>query len=122
MLKRVEVLTGGASSVYGADAVAGVVNFILDTDFTGFRIDANYGFFNHNNRDKFLPPFIEARGFPHPKGNTADGANFDATVGFGADFADDKGHFMAYGGYRKIKPVIQGKRDYSACTLQNGGT
>ena len=37
MVKRVDVLTGGASSVYGADAVAGVVNFVLDTDFEGVR-------------------------------------------------------------------------------------
>src|SRR5262249_26090926 len=40
IVKRVDVLTGGASSVYGADAVAGVVNFIMDTNFTGLRIDA----------------------------------------------------------------------------------
>ena len=40
LIKRVDVLTGGASSVYGADAVAGVVNFIMDTTFTGLRIDA----------------------------------------------------------------------------------
>src|SRR5438874_9946446 len=39
LVKRVDVLTGGASSVYGADAVAGVVNFIMDTNFTGLRID-----------------------------------------------------------------------------------
>ena len=37
LLKRVEVLTGGASSVYGSDAVAGVVNFILDDEFVGFK-------------------------------------------------------------------------------------
>ncbi len=40
LIKRVDVLTGGASSVYGADAVAGVVNFIMDTTFRGLRIDA----------------------------------------------------------------------------------
>src|SRR5437762_13881687 len=40
LVKRVDVLTGGASSVYGADAVAGVVNFIMDTNFSGLRIDA----------------------------------------------------------------------------------
>ncbi len=40
LVKRVEVLTGGASSIYGSDAVAGVVNFVMDRDFTGFRIDA----------------------------------------------------------------------------------
>ena len=39
LIKRVDMLTGGASSVYGADAVAGVVNFIMDTNFAGFRID-----------------------------------------------------------------------------------
>ena len=43
MVKRVEVLTGGASSVYGADAVAGVVNFIIDTDFSGLRLDGQIG-------------------------------------------------------------------------------
>ena len=37
LVKRVDILTGGASSAYGADAVAGVVNFVLDTEFEGFR-------------------------------------------------------------------------------------
>ena len=44
LIKRVDVLTGGASSVYGADAVAGVVNFIMDTGFTGVRFDGQYSF------------------------------------------------------------------------------
>ncbi|HWJ39186.1 MAG TPA: TonB-dependent receptor plug domain-containing protein, partial [Sphingomicrobium sp.] len=39
VVKRIDVLTGGASSTYGADAVAGVVNFILDSSFTGVRFD-----------------------------------------------------------------------------------
>ena len=42
IVKRAEVLTGGASSTYGADAVAGVVNFIMDTEFTGVRFDGQY--------------------------------------------------------------------------------
>src|SRR5690606_38319027 len=42
-LERVETITGGASSVYGADAIAGVVNFVLKRDFEGFEIDAQYG-------------------------------------------------------------------------------
>jgi len=49
IVKRAEVLTGGASSTYGADAVAGVVNFIMDTEFTGIRFDGQYSFYNHNN-------------------------------------------------------------------------
>ena len=51
LIKRAEVLTGGASSVYGADAVAGVVNFIMDTEFTGIRFDGQYSFYQHNNDD-----------------------------------------------------------------------
>src|SRR5580693_1392554 len=43
LIERVDVLTGGASSVYGADAVAGVVNFIMNEHFDGFRVDANVG-------------------------------------------------------------------------------
>jgi iron complex outermembrane recepter protein len=123
MVKRVDVLTGGASATYGADAVAGVVNFIMDTDFQGFRIDANYSFYQHNNRNKVLPPLLDARaasspGFSYPRGSVADGGNFDATISFGSSFDDGNGRFMAYAGYRKVNPVLQARRDYSACNLQ----
>jgi iron complex outermembrane recepter protein len=43
LVKTVESVTGGATAAYGTDAVSGVVNFILDTDFTGFRVDAQGG-------------------------------------------------------------------------------
>jgi iron complex outermembrane receptor protein len=43
LVKRVDVVTGGASAVYGSDAVSGVVNFILDKDFKGFKVNANSG-------------------------------------------------------------------------------
>jgi iron complex outermembrane receptor protein len=43
LVSRVDVVTGGASAVYGSDAVAGVVNFILDTKFTGFKYNVNAG-------------------------------------------------------------------------------
>jgi outer membrane receptor protein involved in Fe transport len=126
LVKRVEVLTGGASATYGADAVAGVVNFIMDTDFTGFRIDANYGLFQHNNRNKITPPLLDARarsftGYNYPKGSVADGGQYDLTASFGGKFDDDRGHFMAYAGYRKADPVLQSNRDYSACTIQTTG-
>ncbi len=42
-LERVETITGGASSVYGADAIAGVVNFVLKRDFEGIQVDAQFG-------------------------------------------------------------------------------
>ena len=49
MVERVEVLTGGASAVYGSDAIGGVVNFILKKVFEGVQFDATYGFYQHNN-------------------------------------------------------------------------
>ncbi len=125
MVKRVDVLTGGASATYGADAVAGVVNFVMDTDFEGFRIDANYGFYQHSNRNKITPALLDARtdagipGYSYPTGSVTDGGQFDATVSFGTKFGDGRGHAMAYFGYRKVDPVLQYNRDYSACTIQN---
>ena len=123
LVKRIDVLTGGASATYGADAVAGVVNFIMDTDFEGFRLDGNYSFYNHSNRNKITPPLLDARaasfsGFSYPKGTTNDGADYDLTASFGGKFNDDRGHFMAYVGYRKANAVLQSNRDYSACTVQ----
>ena len=125
MVKRVDVLTGGASATYGADAVAGVVNFVMDTDFEGFRIDGNYGFYQHNNRNKITPSLLDKRaaagfsGYAYPKGSVTDGGQFDGTVSFGTKFDDGRGHAMAYFGYRKADPVLQSNRDYSACTIQN---
>ncbi|MDR3527416.1 MAG: TonB-dependent receptor [Rhizomicrobium sp.] len=43
LMAHVDVVTGGASAVYGSDAVTGVVNFVLDKKFTGFKVDANAG-------------------------------------------------------------------------------
>jgi iron complex outermembrane receptor protein len=127
LIKRVEVLTGGASSVYGADAVAGVVNFIIDTNFTGIRFDGQYSFYQHDNRNigvgggKTVRDILNARGFPFPTGSTTDGNTFDGTVSIGAAFDDNRGHAVAYFGYRKVNAILQGKRDYSSCVLQNTG-
>ena len=43
LIQRVEVVTGGASAVYGSDAVTGVINFIIDKDFTGVKFDSQVG-------------------------------------------------------------------------------
>ncbi len=51
LVKRVDVLTGGASSVYGADAVSGVVNFVLDKDFEGVRGGVQISSYQHNNNN-----------------------------------------------------------------------
>jgi outer membrane receptor protein involved in Fe transport len=134
IIRRAEVLTGGASSVYGADAVAGVVNFIMDTSFEGVRFDGNYSIWQHNQDNpsvsggRNMSDIILARqavagadAFPLPTGSTTDGRAFDGTVTVGAGFDDGRGHAVAYFGYRNVKPVLQADRDYSACVLQNTG-
>jgi len=51
LVERIEVLTGGASATYGSDAVAGVVNFIMKHDLEGVRIDAQFGFAQHDQQN-----------------------------------------------------------------------
>ena len=52
LVNRVDVVTGGASAAYGSDAVAGVINFVLDTQFTGWKLNASYGESIHlDNKD-----------------------------------------------------------------------
>ncbi|HEX7081541.1 MAG TPA: TonB-dependent receptor [Gammaproteobacteria bacterium] len=53
LLQRVETVTGGASAAYGTDAVAGVVNFILDTDFTGLETHLQGGVTSRNDHDSY---------------------------------------------------------------------
>jgi iron complex outermembrane recepter protein len=118
LIKRVDVLTGGASAVYGADAVAGVINFIMDTTFTGFRIDGEASVFQHNNNtDKGVLAANAARGFLPPHGNVVNGGAQDAAAMFGAAFDDGRGHVVAYATYRTQDAILQSTRDYSFCTL-----
>ena len=120
LIKRVDVLTGGASSVYGADAVAGVINFILDTTFTGFRIDGQASVFQHNNGTS--APILAAnaaRGFLPPSGNSVNGGAQDIAGMFGAAFDDGRGHVVAYATYRSQDAILESTRDYSFCTLSS---
>src|SRR5215210_7068474 len=120
MVKRVDVLTGGASSVYGADAVAGVVNFIMDTNFRGLRIDAQASTFMHNNdvKDEILNAnFASNRNFRPPHGMSVNGGAQDLSVAFGAGFDDNRGSIMAYATYRKQDALLQASRDYSFCAI-----
>jgi iron complex outermembrane recepter protein len=118
VIKRVDVLTGGASSVYGADAVAGVVNFIMDTNYRGLRIDAQASTFMHDNRAgaNVLNPNSEI-GFSPPRGLSTNGGSQDISAAFGAGFDDNRGSIMAYATYRHQDAVLQGSRDYSFCAF-----
>ena len=119
LIERVDVLTGGAASTYGADAVAGVVNFVMNDHFDGVRLDVNAGIYNHSNHESWIDPLLTARGTPVPQGSNWDGANKDLTLILGHSFADGAGNFEGYLGYRRTSPITANTRDHSACVLDN---
>jgi iron complex outermembrane recepter protein len=119
LVKRVDVLTGGASSVYGADAVAGVVNFVMDTDFEGFRFEGNYSFNQHKN-DHPSAAIVEARGFPLPESSVNTGYAKDFTLALGIGGEEANGHATFYATYRDVDAILQAQYDYSACTFNSG--
>ncbi len=122
LVKRVDILTGGASSVYGADAVAGVVNFVLDRDFEGMKSGIQYTAYQHNNNNKEAQGINEDRGFNPPSGNAWDGGTMDAYVAFGAKFGEGKGHATGYIEYRKTSALLKNRRDYTNCSVLGGLT
>ena len=86
--RRVEVLREGAGAIYGSDAVAGVVNIVLDNRFQGLRLDARYGF--ADGTDEGTVAF---------KAGTRLGANT---------------RIMAFGSYTHRTPLFASERDFSA--------
>jgi iron complex outermembrane recepter protein len=118
LIERVDVLTGGASSVYGADAVAGVVNFILNTHFEGVKIDGGYNFFEHSqDNPSGVQQLVSAAGFNEAPGSVDTGFSKQASILVGSNFADNKGNATAYITYDNVGAVLQNKYDYSACSL-----
>jgi iron complex outermembrane recepter protein len=87
LIKNVEVLTGGASAVYGADAVSGVVNFVLDREFDGLEMGATAGI-----------------------SESGDGFNFDGYAKFGKNFADGRGNVTIVGEFNRDDGLRFGDR------------
>ncbi|MDB5718742.1 MAG: TonB-dependent receptor-like protein, partial [Sphingomonas bacterium] len=82
LLQRSEVVTGGASAAYGSDAVAGVVNLIMDDKFTGIKANAEYGVSKYG-----------------------DGQDYQGGLAFGTGFGDGRGHIVIGGEYQDSKAV-----------------
>jgi outer membrane receptor protein involved in Fe transport len=120
IVKRVDVLTGGASTTYGADAVAGVVNFVMDTEFEGVRIGFQQSAYQHDNSNSLAQSINEDRGFDFPTGSGFDGDGTTFSVTLGGKFADGKGHAVAYATYRDIAELTKGDRDYVNCAVSAG--
>ena len=99
LLDRIDLVTGGASAVYGADAVAGVVNFVLKKNFTGVEASTSYGM-----------------------SEEGDAGRFRADLTLGSTFADGRGGVALSFGQTRTDPLTQGERPYSqvSITSQNG--
>ncbi|MFN9716938.1 MAG: TonB-dependent receptor plug domain-containing protein, partial [Sphingomonadales bacterium] len=94
LIERVEVLTGGASAVYGADAVTGVVNYVLKRDFEGIQLNGQMG--------------LSTEG---------DGKSYRLEGVIGQNFADGRGNITFAAGYTQDDEVLMGDRDF---TRDNG--
>ncbi|MDE2631024.1 MAG: TonB-dependent receptor plug domain-containing protein, partial [Alphaproteobacteria bacterium] len=126
LVDRVEVLTGGASAVYGSDAISGVVNFITKQDFEGFQADLQYGTYQNNNAydgPGNLRAVIAGRAltnpsqFKLPNSDVWDGAGKQLSAMMGVSSANGKGNVTAYFTYRQNDKIMEANRDYSACSL-----
>jgi iron complex outermembrane recepter protein len=129
LVQRVEVLTGGAGAVYGSDAVAGVVNFIMNDKFQGVELNYNNSFFNHNQQgSEGVAALVAARAatapsqFAVPGDISADGKTNQVSAVMGSNFADGKGNATIYFGYQKTAAVLGAARDWSACTVAGAGS
>lgn len=119
LIKRVEVLTGGAGAVYGSDAVAGVVNFIMNDRFEGVQIELDQSGYNHNQKNDAVVAAVKKRNFPLPDDKSFDGKSHDASILIGGNFADGKGNATLYAAYKKDDALKQSERDYSSCALNS---
>ena len=103
LVNRVDIVTGGASAVYGSDAVAGVVNYVLDKNFTGLSLKGDFG------QSKY-----------------SDGDEYQAGVAFGTSLFSDRGHFEVAGRFRKQDMIPISARPYGedgqAWLLTGNGT
>jgi iron complex outermembrane recepter protein len=88
LIERIDVVTGGASAAYGSDAVSGVVNFVLDKDFTGLKADVSSSITDRSD----------------------DQAN-NIDISFGTDFSDGRGHWLVSGEHNYVEGIDFLERD-----------
>ena len=120
LLDKVEVLTGGASSVYGSDAVAGVVNFILDDEFVGMKSSFYHGFYQHKNDNSTLRDLVASYDYALAPKDVTTGDTEKVSVAFGGEIDGGRGHITAFMEHTDTKPILQGEYDISACALRSG--
>ncbi|TIX48829.1 TonB-dependent receptor domain-containing protein [Alteraurantiacibacter aquimixticola] len=97
LVERTETVTGGASALYGSDAIAGVVNIILDKDLTGLRAQADF-----------------------TRTDAGDGYEYHASAAFGTEFAGGRGHFVFGGEYQQTDAIGNCSEERGWCSERYG--
>ena len=116
LIKSVEVLTGGSSATYGADAVAGVINFLMVDDFEGVKLDYQFSQYQHGNSNDKWQGIVRDAGYSAADGSMWDGDISNVSLVMGKNLGR-RGNVTVYGTYRNIAAVFHGDRDYSSCAL-----
>ena len=120
LVERVEIVTGGASAVYGSDAIAGVANFSLKKNFEGFEIDGLLGKNYSDNDSGFARETLSAIGEDTVQGRRNDNDTYDISVVLGSNLDDGRGNLTGYFRALKSDGIQQGDRDFSRCALVGG--
>ena len=116
LVERVDVVTSGASAVYGSDAVAGVINFITKRDFEGFELDYQYSTNYNKNDNGYMAQRLSDSDFFDP-GSVTTGAADNLSVVMGVNSSDGKGNITIFGSYEDMEEMLGDDRDTGACTL-----
>lgn len=90
LIDRIEIISGGASAVYGSDAIAGVINFITKQDFSGVGIEVGASVTDHN-----------------------DAETYDLNLAFGHNFANGRGNVSAYANFFERKEMFAADREFT---------
>jgi len=116
LVERVDILTGGASAVYGSDAVGGVANFILKRDFEGVEFGYQRGWQHNKNSDSLWEGVLEAASQPVP-GSSTDGVEGLFHMIVGINSADGSGNATVFASYENRRAIAQADRVFSGCAL-----
>jgi outer membrane receptor protein involved in Fe transport len=112
LIKQIDVLTGGKSTIYGSDAIGGVINFQLNRKFSGIDLSYQHSFYNHQNED----PNYERKNYDLAPNSVSDGHANTLQFSLGYEIFQDV-HLTSYFNYRSVDEVNWSQRDISVCAL-----
>ena len=115
LIKKVEILTGGKSTIYGSDATGGVINFILDKKYSGTKISIHQGAYQHNNNSYLRNINNDA------KSSVFDGINSNYSIIFGSELSDDS-HLLGFIDYRNVESIRWDDRDIGVCAFRGNAS